>query len=165
MKKDPIDEILDQWTEERPDLDTASLGVVIRVMTLYRSFQRQATRALEPLDLELWEYDVLSALRRQGKPFALPATGLARETDLSSGAMTNRIDRLETRGLVRRRPDRRDRRGVIVSLSAKGRKLIDTAIQHRLDSAKESLQSLSAAQQRELARLLRIAVLATPDAD
>jgi DNA-binding MarR family transcriptional regulator len=165
MKKDPIDEILDQWTEERPDLDTASLGVVIRVMTLYRSFQRQATRALEPLDLELWEYDVLSALRRQGKPFALPATGLARETNLSSGAMTNRIDRLETRGLVRRRPDRRDRRGVIVSLSAKGRKLIDTAIQHRLDSAKESLQSLSAAQQRELARLLRIAVLATPDAD
>jgi DNA-binding MarR family transcriptional regulator len=134
-------------------------------MTLYRSFQRQATRALEPLDLELWEYDVLSALRRQGKPFALPATGLARETNLSSGAMTNRIDRLETRGLVRRRPDRRDRRGVIVSLSAKGRKLIDTAIQHRLDSAKESLQSLSAAQQRELARLLRIAVLATPDAD
>ncbi len=165
MKKDPIDEILDQWTEERPDLDTASLGVVIRVMTLYRSFQRQATRALEPLDLELWEYDVLSALRRQGKPFALPATGLARETNLSSGAMTNRIDRLETRGLVRRRPDRRDRRGVIVSLSAKGRKLIDTAIQHRLDSAKESLQSLSAAQQRELALLLRIAVLATPDAD
>ena len=165
MKKDPIDEILDQWTEERPDLDTASLGVVIRVMTLYRSFQRQATRALEPLNLELWEYDVLSALRRQGKPFALPATGLARETDLSSGAMTNRIDRLETRGLVRRRPDRRDRRGVIVSLSAKGRKLIDKAIQHRLDSAKESLQSLSAAQQRELARLLRIAVLATPDAD
>ena len=165
MKKDPIDEILDQWTEERPDLDTASLGVVIRVMTLYRSFQRQATRALEPLDLELWEYDVLSALRRQGKPFALQATGLARETNLSSGAMTNRIDRLETRGLVRRRPDRRDRRGVIVSLSAKGRKLIDTAIQHRLDSAKESLQSLSAAQQRELARLLRIAVLATPDAD
>ena len=165
MKKDPIDEILDQWSEERPDLDTASLGVVIRVMTLYRSFRRQATRALEPLDLELWEYDVLSALRRQGKPFALPATGLARETDLSSGAMTNRIDRLETRGLVRRRPDRHDRRGVIVSLSAKGRKLIDTAIQHRLDSAKESLQSLSAAQQRELARLLRIAVLATPDAD
>jgi DNA-binding MarR family transcriptional regulator len=164
MKKDPIDEILDQWSEERPDLDTASLGVVIRVMTLYRSFRRQATRALEPLDLELWEYDVLSALRRQGGPFALPATGLARETDLSSGAMTNRIDRLEARGLVRRRPDRNDRRGVRISLTAKGMKLIDKAIQHRLDSAKTGLQALSAAQQRELARLLRIAVLAAPDA-
>lgn len=165
MKKDPIDEILDQWSEERPDLDTASLGVVIRVMTLYRSFRRQADQALEPLDLELWEYDVLSALRRQGEPYALPATRLARETDLSTGAMTNRIDRLETRGLVRRRSDRKDRRGVNVSLTATGRKLIDKAIQHRLDSARDSLQALSPAQQRELARLLRRAVLATPEAD
>jgi DNA-binding MarR family transcriptional regulator len=165
MEKDPIDEILDQWSDERPDLDTASLGVVIRVMTLYRSLRREATRALEPLDLELWEYDVLSALRRQGSPYVLPATRLARETDLSSGAMTNRIDRLESRGLVRRRPDRRDRRGVNVSLTAKGRKLIDKAIQYRLDSARDSLRALSPAQQRELARLLRIAVLAMPDAD
>ena len=165
MEKDPIDEILDQWSDERPDLDTASLGVVIRVMTLYRSFRREATRALESLDLELWEYDVLAALRRQGSPYVLPATRLARETDLSSGAMTNRIDRLESRGLVRRRPDRSDRRGVNVSLTAKGRKLIDKAIQYRLDSARDSLRALSPAQQRELARLLRIAVLAMPDAD
>jgi DNA-binding MarR family transcriptional regulator len=163
MQKDPIDEILDQWSEERPDLDTASLGVVIRVMTLYRSFRRQADRALEPLDLELWEYDVLSALRRQGEPYALPATRLARETDLSSGAMTNRIDRLEKRGLVRRRQDRNDRRGVNVSLTAKGRALIDRAIQHRLDSARDSLRALSVAQRRELARLLRLAVLAAPE--
>jgi DNA-binding MarR family transcriptional regulator len=163
MKTDTIDEILDQWSEERPDLDTASLGVVIRVMTLYRSFYRQATRALEPLELELWEYDVLSALRRQGTPYELPATRLARETDLSSGAMTNRIDRLESRGLVRRKPDRNDRRGVNVSLTAKGRKLIDEAIQHRLDSARSSLKALNAEQQRELARLLRKAVLAAPD--
>jgi DNA-binding MarR family transcriptional regulator len=165
MQKDPIDEILDQWSEERPDLDTASLGIVIRVMTLYRSFSRQADRALAPLDLELWEYDVLSALRRQGEPYVLPATRLARETGLSSGAMTNRIDRLETRGLVRRRPDRNDRRGVNVSLTAKGRRLIDKAIQHRLDSARESLHALSSAQQRELARLLRKAVLAAPEPD
>ncbi len=162
MQKDAIDEILDQWSEERPDLDTASLGVVIRVMTLYRSFSRQAARALEPLELELWEYDVLSALRRQGAPYTLPATGLARETGLSSGAMTNRIDRLETRGLVRRRPDPNDRRGVNVSLTTSGRKLIDKAIQHRLDSARDSLEALDVEQQRELAALLRAAVLAAP---
>lgn len=163
MEKDAIDEILDQWSEQRPDLETASLGVVIRVMTLYRSFSRQATRALEPVELELWEYDVLSALRRQGKPYTLPATRLARETGLSSGAMTNRIDRLESRGLVLRKPDSRDRRGVNVSLTSQGRKLIDRAIQYRLDSAQESLQGLTARQQRELANLLRIAVLAAPD--
>jgi DNA-binding MarR family transcriptional regulator len=165
MEKDAIDEILDQWSEQRPDLETASLGVVIRVMTLYRSFSRQATRALEPVELELWEYDVLSALRRQGQPYTLPATRLARETGLSSGAMTNRIDRLELRELVLRKPDSKDRRGVNVSLTAQGRKLIDRAIQYRLDSARDSLQALTAKQQRELASLLRIAVLAAPDAD
>jgi DNA-binding MarR family transcriptional regulator len=104
-------------------------------------------------------------LRRQGKPYVLPATRLARETDLSSGAMTNRIDRLEARGLVRRRPDRNDRRGVNVSLTAKGRTLIDKAIQLRLESARRSLKALDAEQQRELAGLLRIAVLAAPEPD
>ncbi len=158
MTKDTIDEILDQWSEERPELDTAALGVVIRVMTLYRRFSRQATRALEPLGLELWEYDVLSALRRQGKPYALPAMGLARETDLSSGAMTNRIDRLEERGYVRRESDEYDRRSVIVELTADGRKAIDEAIAYRLEAARNSLGDLSAAQRKELADLLRTIV-------
>jgi hypothetical protein len=65
-KYDAVDDILQQWSEERPELDTAPLGVVIRVMALYRSFYRDASKALLPLKLELWEYDVLSALRRQG---------------------------------------------------------------------------------------------------
>lgn len=155
MKNDPIDDILEQWSDERPELDTASLGVVIRVMNLYKSFHRQATAALEELDLELFEYDVLSALRRQGRPFALPATRLAKEADLSSGAMTNRVDRLEARGLVRRRPDVKDRRGVIVSLTARGRKVIDDAIQHRLDVADDSLNGITRKERKELARLLR----------
>jgi len=152
---DAVDDILLQWSAERPELDTAPLGVVIRVMALYRSFYREATRALQPLKLELWEYDVLSALRRQGRPFALAATRLARETDLSGGAMTNRIDRLEERGLVRRTQDESDRRSVIVMLSASGRRMIDAAIQLRLEAAHESLRSLTTVQQDELARLLR----------
>lgn len=161
MESDAVDQILEQWTDERPDLDTASLGVVIRIMALYRAFLRQATEALEPLELELWEYDVLSALRRQGKPFSLPATRLARETDLSAGAMTNRIDRLEARGLVKRSPDETDRRSVNVALTADGRQLIDKAIQHRLDAASDSLQGISTAEQKQLADLLRAVVLGT----
>jgi DNA-binding MarR family transcriptional regulator len=161
MEKDVVDDILDQWSEERPELDTASLGVVIRVMTLYRTFLRQATKALGPLDLELWEYDVLSALRRQGQPFALPATRLARATDLSSGAMTNRIDRLADRGFVRRRPDKSDRRSVIVILTAEGRRVIDEAIRVRLNAAQKSLRGLNAAKQERLAGLLRAIVLHT----
>lgn len=153
--KDAVDEILGQWSDERPELDTASLGVVVRIMSLQKDFLKQATRALEPLDLELFEYDVLSALRRQGAPFALPATRLARETGLSSGAMTNRIDRLETRGLVRRRADKQDRRSVVVSLTAAGQRVIDAAIQLRLDAADDSLQGLAAGERAELAALLR----------
>ena len=165
MERDPVDEILEQWSAERPDLDTSSLGVVIRVMALYRSFLRQATDALEGVGLELWEYDVLSALRRQGAPYSLPATGLARETGLSAGAMTNRIDRLESRRYVERSPDEDDRRGVNVSLTAQGRKLIDSAIQHRLDAASESLEGICASERRQLADLLRAVVLGTREAD
>lgn len=155
MNKDAVDEILEQWSEERPELDTASLGVVVRVMTLNKSLVREATSALGPLDIELFEYDALSALRRQGKPFALPATGLAQETGLSTGAMTNRIDKLEAKGLVCRRSDNADRRSVVVSLTPEGKKLIDKAIQIRLDAADESLQSLSRRERSDLAGLLR----------
>lgn len=155
MKKDAVDDILEQWSDERPELDTASLGVVIRVTSLNRAFLRQATEALAPLDLELFEYDVLSALRRQGRPYALPATGIARETGLSSGAMTNRIDKLESRGLVIRKGDKGDRRTVIVSLTAAGKRAIDDAIQLRLEAADESLRGLSSRERNELARLLR----------
>jgi DNA-binding MarR family transcriptional regulator len=155
MKTDAVDDILEQWSEERPELETESLGVVIRIMSLSRAFLRQATEALAPLDLELFEYDVLSALRRQGRPFGLSATGLAKETGLSSGAMTNRIDRLQERGLVSRKADKSDRRAVIVSLSAKGRRTIDDAIQLRLDAADESLQGLSDQEIGNLASLLR----------
>jgi DNA-binding MarR family transcriptional regulator len=163
IPKDAVDEILEQWTAERPELDTASLGVVIRIMSLYRAFLRQATSALEEVDLELFEYDVLSALRRQGSPFALPATALARATGLSSGAMTNRVDKLETRGLVRRQRDEHDRRGVVVSLTARGRRKIDAAIQLRLDVADESLADMSSAERGRLADLLRKVCLAAEE--
>jgi DNA-binding MarR family transcriptional regulator len=154
-KKDVVDEMLGQWSDERPELDTASLGVVVRVTNLYRSFQRQADRALAPLDLELFEYDVLSALRRQGRPFELAASALAYQTGLSTGAMTNRVDKLEARGLVRRRHDKVDRRAVLVSLTGKGQRTIDDAIQLRLTAADDALDVLSASERTRLADLLR----------
>lgn len=159
MAGDAIDDILQQWSAERPELDTASLGVVIRVLALHRAFVRQAARALEPLGLELHEYDVLAALRRQGKPYRLAATALARETGLSSGAMTNRIDGLEARALVRRKPDPADRRGVNVTLTKAGQRAVDEAILARLRAADESLAGLPASDRRRLAALLRKVVL------
>jgi DNA-binding MarR family transcriptional regulator len=165
MQNDPVDDILEQWSEERPELDTAALGIVIRVMNLARAFSRDAARALEPLGLELFEYDALSALRRQGDPCSLPATELARETDLSSGAMTNRIDRLEERGFVERRPDQYDRRSVIVHLTQAGKQAIDEAIRVRLDAADTGLAHLGKTQRKQLAELLREAVTGDSEAD
>ena len=164
MKKDPVDDVIDQWSEERPELDAASLGVVIRIMSLYRTFLRQAGEALQPLGLELHEYDVLAVLRRQGKPFELAASALAAETELSTGAMTNRVDRLERRDLVRRRADKVDRRGVNVSLTPGGLLMIDEAIGLRLEAADQSLKDLDANERKRLAALLRRIVL-TADAD
>lgn len=155
MKNDAFDDILDQWSDARPELDTSNLGVVIRIMSLNRAFQRQASAALEPMGLELFEYDVLSALRRQGQPFALQATSLAAETQLSTGAMTNRVDKLEARGLVKRRSDKNDRRAVIVSLTPAGQRTIDDAILARLAAADRSMQRINLDERDMLARLLR----------
>ena len=160
MKKDAVDEILEQWSEERPELDTASLGIVIRVMSLYKSFLRQAATALEPLELEVFEYDVMSALRRQGAPFALAASDLAAETGMSRGAITNRIDRLEERGIVKRVQDKKDRRGVTVSLTPRGRSMINKAIALRLAAADEGLSGTGAGDRKQLAALLRKVMLA-----
>jgi DNA-binding MarR family transcriptional regulator len=148
---DPVDKLLIQWAQERPELDCSNLSVVVRVLFLAKVFRQNAERALAPLNLKLWEYDVLSALRRQGPPFHLPATGLARASMLTSGAMTNRIDRLEKRGLVRRVPDPADRRGVNVMLTDAGRGLTDAAIEARLTAANEQLAVLSAPERRAVA--------------
>ena len=164
MSRDAIDEMLEQWQAERPDLDTSSLSVVVRILALSKPLLRQAARALEPIELELWEYDVLSALRRQGRPFSLTATALARATGLSTGAMTNRIDGLESRGFVRRKMDPGDRRSVIVSLTSEGRKMIDKAMSLRLEAAKRSLGGLRPNERARLAALLRKVVLAARDA-
>ena len=161
MGKDAVDDILAQWAGERPELDAAALGIVLRVMSLERTFLRQATAALQPLKLELHEYDVLAALRRQGSPFELTASALASETGLSTGAMTNRVDRLERRRLVRRRADKADRRGVNVSLTAKGTRLVDAAIRCRLVAADESLADLGPGERKRLAALLRRLVIAS----
>lgn len=152
---DPVDRLLQQWAQERPELDCSSLSVVVRVIYLAKVFRQSTEQALAGLDLKLWEYDVLSALRRQGPPFQLPATGLARASLLTSGAMTNRIDRLEARGLVVRATDPADRRGVNVRLTSRGRELTDAAIEARLQSANRQLEALSPAERHAMSAGLR----------
>lgn len=142
MSTDLVDQLLAQWRQERPDQDVSGLGLVVRIELLAKHLQRGTAGALAELGLKTWEYDVLSALRRQGPPYELPATGLARFSLLSTGAMTTRIDQLEEKGWVRREPDRDDRRGVRVILTAAGVGLVDEAFKARLNAAESSLHVL-----------------------
>jgi DNA-binding MarR family transcriptional regulator len=157
---DLIDEICGQWAQERPELDTSGLAVVGRLMLLGRLLERRLGAVLAELELSVWAFDVLATLRRQGSPYQLTPGQLSRATMLTSGAMTNRLDRLEQAGWLRREADPRDRRGVCVFLTDEGRALVDRAIALRLDDARRVVEGLSETQRRALGGQLS-ALLAT----
>ena len=160
MKRDFVDQLLQEWAQERPKLNVASLGVVVRIQRLAKLLQQHTTVALRKHDLKHWEYDVLSVLRRQGDPFEMAATDIADSALLTSGAMTTRIDGLEKRGLVRRRRNKSNRRSVLVRLTPKGTKIVDAAINSRLDDANKALAGLPSKDRRNLADALREFLLA-----
>ena len=153
--RDHVDKLLEQWHKARPELDVSGLSTAVRIELIAKLLRRGTEKALAKVGLKTWEYDVLSALRRQVQPFELPATELARASLLTSGAMTTRIDHLESARLVERRPDPNDRRGVRVRLTSTGRKLIDAALHARLNAAEASIKGLSAAERRSIEKGLR----------
>jgi DNA-binding MarR family transcriptional regulator len=153
---DEVDELVAAWRAERPDLDVEPLQVLSRISRLARHLDRARRAAFSAHGLEAWEFDVLSALRRQGAPYQLSPGALLRATLVSSGTMTNRIDRLAGAGLVSRQPDPQDKRGVLVVLTASGLAAVDAALADLLRSEQQLLTSLDSGQQRELASLLRI---------
>ena len=118
--RDEVDDLVAGWRAERPDLDLEPLQVLSRVSRLARHLDRARRTAFAAHGLEAWEFDVLSALRRQGPPYQLSPGSLLRATLVTSGTMTNRIDRLAEGGLVRRLPDPQDKRGVLVQLTERG---------------------------------------------
>src|ERR1700710_1332984 len=152
---DEVDRIVDAWERERPDLDFAPLQVLSRVGRLARHLERARRTAFAASDLELWEFDVLAALRRAGAPYQLSPKSLLQQTLVSSGTMTNRIDRLVARGLVERRTDPHDGRGILVIMTANGVDRVDDAITELVASEGELLSGLSRPDQDRLASLLR----------
>lgn len=153
--EDEVDRITAAWRRERPDLDVSPLEVLSRVTRLARHLDRDRAAAFAEHDLELWEFDVLAALRRSGPPYQLTPTQLISQTLVTSGTMTNRIDRMEERGLVARHPDPHDGRSVIVKLTAQGRTVVDSALVDLLAREGKLLNQLDPARRRELANLLR----------
>jgi DNA-binding MarR family transcriptional regulator len=153
--RDEVDDLTAAWRDQRPDLDVEPLHVLSRVSRLARHLDIARRSAFAAHGLESWEFDVLAALRRAGPPFQLTPGALLRATLVTSGTMTNRIDRLAESGLVFREPDPRDRRGVLVTLSERGRAVVDAAFTDLLDREQALLASLPADQRRVLADLLR----------
>jgi DNA-binding MarR family transcriptional regulator len=151
---DLIDRMNEQWRAARPDLDPGPLEVVGRVIVLAQYLERSVNAALAAHGLTLGQFDILATLRRQPDGRLTP-TQLMRSVMLSSGGMTNRLDRLEEAGWIRREPDPEDRRGVVVGLTRKGRELIDAATATRFAEARNSLPPLDGNEMREMKRLLQ----------
>ncbi|TNY37237.1 MarR family winged helix-turn-helix transcriptional regulator [Thermomonospora catenispora] len=153
--EDEVDRLVAAWRAERPDLDVQPLHVLSRISRLARHLDRARRAVFAAHDLEPWEFDVLTALRRAGRPYQLSPGRLLRATLVTSGTMTNRIDRLEAAGLVRRLPDPTDKRGVLVRLTDKGRTRVDAAFADLLAREHDILAGLSPAERDTLAGLLR----------
>jgi DNA-binding MarR family transcriptional regulator len=152
---DEVDELSEAWARERPDLDLAPVAVFSRISRLARHLDLARRTAFTRHRIESWEFDVLAALRRAGAPYQLSPGRLLRETLVTSGTMTNRVDRLAARGFVERSPDPSDRRGVIVRLTAEGRQAVDAAFEELLAAEAALLATLPAADRELLASLLR----------
>lgn len=153
--RDEVDELIEAWEGERPDLDLAPVAVFSRISRLARHLDLARRQAFLAHHVEPWEFDVLAALRRAGAPYEASPGRLLRETMVTSGTMTNRVDRLTARGFVERYPDPDDRRGVIVRLTAEGKAAVDGAFEALLAAEADLLSDLPARERKRLAGLLR----------
>ena len=153
--RDHVDRIFEQWEVERPELDRSAMAVLARVLRAARLVDLEMGEVFTDFGLNRGEFDVLASLRRAGAPYRLKPSDLSTTLLLSTGAMTNRVDRLEGAGLVRRLPDPEDRRAVLVELTARGRGLIDRVLGVHVANEERILSHLSAQERRTLTALLR----------
>jgi DNA-binding MarR family transcriptional regulator len=153
--QDGVDLILEQWRRERPDLDPSPIGVIGRISRLARELEQRLEVVYREHGLEPGWHDVLATLRRSGPPYRLRPSEFTGALMLTSSGTTKRLDRLEQAGLITRAPDPDDRRGTQIALTPAGRQLIDAVTAAHLDNERELLRSLTAAEQQQLADLLR----------
>jgi len=152
---DEVDQIVAAWRRERPDAEVTPMEIFSRLTRLAKHLERLRKQAFASHGLEVWEWDVLSALRRSGEPYELSPGQLVATTMVTSGTMTNRVDRLVSRGLVVRRPAPSDRRGILVRLTPDGRARVDGALDALLELEHATLQSLPFEEREHVARGLR----------
>jgi DNA-binding MarR family transcriptional regulator len=165
MEDDAIDRIVQQWNRERPNLDVSATHVLQRISRIFVLQSASFAAIFERYGITFGEFEVLAALLRSGPPYQMSPTRLVDAVVLSSGAMTNRIDRVEALGLVERLPDPSDRRGTLVALTREGLKTVDAAVVEHLANEERLLDALSATERGTIARLLRKLLLSEPFAE
>lgn len=151
---DDVDRILAQWHAARPDLDVAPMGLIGRVARLRKHLEQAHDAVFAAHGLSAAGFDVLATLRRAGPPHALEVKALLASTMVTSGTMTNRLDRLEQAGLVERRPNPKDGRGFVVALTDRGREVIDAAVTDHVANQHRLVTALSADERHALNALL-----------
>jgi DNA-binding MarR family transcriptional regulator len=154
MRRRRVDELVEQWARERPDLDRSSMAVLGRIERLAELLDEIFTPTLARYGLTRGDFDVLATLRRSGKPYQLTPTALSRAMMISSGGTTKRVDRLEERGLLERSPDPNDRRGIVVALTPRGVQVVDEAVAAHVADEQRVLSALDRDDQ-----LLRVGLL------
>jgi len=159
MAQDAVDLITEQWAKQRPELDTSAMGVIGRVSRAAKVLDQQLAQNFSRYELQPWEFDVLATLRRAGEPYRLTAGALVKATMVTSGAITNRIDRLVARDLVHRETDPDNRRSVLISLSPLGLRLVDEVVEAHVEFENKLLEGLSGKQRTQLVESLRALLL------
>ncbi|WP_433712961.1 MarR family winged helix-turn-helix transcriptional regulator [Nocardia sp. CA-084685] len=152
---DAIDLFTEHWHRERPDVDVSPMAVIGRIQRLSRVLEQDLKKFFAGHGLEFWEFDMLATLRRSGGTNGLTAGALNQVAMLTSGAITNRIDRLTAKGLVERAPCPEDRRAIRVQLTDAGRALIDELLPLHMENEQHLLAALDKRDRGHLADLLR----------
>lgn len=155
MPADHVDRILEQWAEERPDLDVSPAGVIGRMSRVANRLTEELVAVYARFGLGEGEFDILATLRRSGAPYSLTPGALAAATMVTSGAISKRVDRCERQGWVARSVDDRDGRGRLISLTSKGRALIDEAFTAHMANEHRLVGLLSERDRTLLAEALR----------
>ncbi len=154
MAEDRVNAIQAAWRRERPDIDVSSIAILTRAMLIGRYLERVRERALRELGTDTSTLDVLATLRRAGAPYRLRTSQIEAASQVTAGAISQRLDRLEARGLVRRDRDHVDKRIIHISLTKKGRELIDGIVAGLMEKESVLLTPFSERDRRTLEGLL-----------
>lgn len=164
-ERDVVDRIVGEWAQTNASVDVSPIEIIGRVSRLSRIIDRRLAENFAAHDIDNWMYDVMATLRRIAAPHELSAGELVNQTMVTTGAMTNRIDRLENRGFVKRVASQADRRSVTVRLTRAGVHKVDEVAASHYDLERQLINALSASKRKDMQNSLRTLLISLGDID